>query len=155
MSIEEKERDGKIGIEDLHSTYQMLAGIALIVSTVILFKMKRERYAWVTLIPTAWLLICTLTAGLQKLLSTDVKIGFLSHAFKYQDAVAQGKVLAPAKSMDQMQQIILNDYVDAALAGAFVAVVVSIAIFGVIYAVRALGNPSVSTAEVGGMAAAE
>jgi carbon starvation protein CstA len=117
--------------------------------------MKRERYAWVTLIPTAWLLICTLTAGLQKLLSPDVKIGFLSHAFKYQDAAAQGKLLAPAKSMDQMQQIILNDYVDAALAGAFVAVVVAIAIFGVIYAVRALGNPSVSTVEVGGMAAAE
>ena len=32
---------------------QMLAGIALIACTVILFKMKRERYAWVTLIPTA------------------------------------------------------------------------------------------------------
>ena len=24
--------------------------------TVVLFKMKRERYAWVTLVPTAWLL---------------------------------------------------------------------------------------------------
>jgi carbon starvation protein len=134
---------------------QMLAGIALIASTVILFKMKRERFAWVTLIPTAWLLICTLTAGLQKLLSADTKIGFLSHAAKYQDAASQGKILAPAKSMDQMQQIIFNDYVDSALAAAFVAVVVAIAIFGVMYAVRALSNPSVTTVEVGGMAAAE
>ncbi len=31
---------------------QMLAGIALILCTVILFKMKRERYAWVTILPT-------------------------------------------------------------------------------------------------------
>ena len=30
---------------------QMLAGIALILCTVILFKMKRERYAWVTILP--------------------------------------------------------------------------------------------------------
>ena len=45
---------------------QMLAGIALIMCTVVLFKMKRQRYAWVTIVPTVWLLICTLTAGLQK-----------------------------------------------------------------------------------------
>jgi uncharacterized short protein YbdD (DUF466 family) len=46
---------------------QMLAAIALMLCTVVLFKMKRERYAWVTMLPTAvWLLICTLTAGWQK-----------------------------------------------------------------------------------------
>ena len=42
---------------------QMLAGIALILATVVLFKMKRERYAWVTIVPTVWLCICTLTAA--------------------------------------------------------------------------------------------
>jgi carbon starvation protein len=47
---------------------QMLAGIALILCTVVLFKMKRERYAWVTALPAVWLLLCTLTAGLQKVL---------------------------------------------------------------------------------------
>jgi carbon starvation protein len=31
---------------------QMLAGIALILCTVVLFKMKRERDAWVTIVPT-------------------------------------------------------------------------------------------------------
>src|SRR6201997_4310108 len=50
---------------------QMLAGIALTLCTVILFKMKRERHAWVTIVPTAWLLICTLTAGLEKLFHPD------------------------------------------------------------------------------------
>src|SRR5450631_2922972 len=46
---------------------QMLAGIALLLCTSVLVKMKRQRYVWVTLVPTAWLLITTLTAGVQKI----------------------------------------------------------------------------------------
>lgn len=57
---------------------QMLAGMALMLCAVVLFKMKRQRYAWVALVPTAWLLICTLTAGWQKAFSPDAKIGFLA-----------------------------------------------------------------------------
>ena len=128
---------------------QMLAGIALILCTVILFKMKRERYAWVTIFPTAWLLVCTLTAGLQKIFSDDPKIGFLAHARKFDDALASGKVVGPAKTLAEMQRVINNDYVDATLAVLFVAVVVAMAIFGVIALVRALGSPSITSAEIG------
>ncbi len=127
---------------------QMLAGIALILCTVILFKMKRERYAWVTILPTLWLLVCTLTAGLQKVFSDNPKIGFLSHARKFEDALASGNVLAPAKTLAEMQRVINNDYVDATLAGLFVAVVVAMAIFGLVALIRALGTPSISSAEV-------
>ncbi|MEG1115336.1 MAG: carbon starvation CstA family protein, partial [Janthinobacterium sp.] len=74
---------------------QMLAAVALILGTVVLFKMKRERFAWATAVPAVWLLICTLTAGFQKLLHSDVKIGFLAHARKYQDALTAGDILAP------------------------------------------------------------
>jgi carbon starvation protein len=59
---------------------QMLAAVALVLGTVVLFKMKRGRYAWVTLLPTCWLLICTLTAGWQKLFDADPKVSFLTHA---------------------------------------------------------------------------
>ena len=59
---------------------QMLAAIALMLGTVVLFKMKRERYAWVTIVPTVWLLICTLTAGWQKIFDAEPKVGFLAHA---------------------------------------------------------------------------
>lgn len=52
---------------------QMLAGIALMLCAVVLFKMKRQRYAWVAL-PTSWLLICTLTAGWQESFSPDTKV---------------------------------------------------------------------------------
>ncbi|QHE90518.1 carbon starvation protein A [Pandoraea fibrosis] len=109
---------------------QMLAAIALILATCVLFKLKRERFAWVTILPTLWLLACTLTAGWQKMFDPDPKVGFLAHAAKYQAALADGKLLAPAKSVAQMQQIVFNDYVDATLAGVFMFVVVAVAVFG-------------------------
>ncbi len=129
---------------------QMLAGMALILCTVILFKMKRERYAWVTILPTMWLLICTLTAGLEKILSADPKIGFLAHAHKFEDALAAGKIVAPAKSLEQMQKVIGNDYVDATLAGLFIAVVVAIAVLGLISLAKALRNKAVTSVEIEG-----
>ncbi|WP_338758672.1 carbon starvation CstA family protein [Massilia sp. METH4] len=116
---------------------QMLAGIALILATVVLFKMKRARYAWVTIVPTIWLLICTLYAGWQKVFDPNPKIGFLAHADKYSDALARGEVLAPAKSIEQMRQVIFNDYLDAGLAAFFMVVVLSVLVFGVRMALRA------------------
>ncbi len=62
---------------------QMLAGMALMLCAVVLFKMKRQRYARVALVPTAWLLICTLTAGWQKAFSPDAKVGFPAIANKF------------------------------------------------------------------------
>lgn len=128
---------------------QMLAGIALILCTVVLFKMKRERYAWVTILPTLWLLVCTLTAGLQKVFSSVPAIGFISHAWVFSDAARAGRVLAPAKTLDEMHRVIFNDYVDATLAALFVAVVVAIAVYGLMAIRRALGNPQVTAVEVG------
>src|SRR3954447_15041206 len=110
---------------------QMLAAVALTLCTVVIFRMKRERYAWVTIAPTAWLAICTLTAGLQKVFHPDPRIGFLSHATRYSDALAQGQVLAPAQNAGQMSQIVWNDRIDAALAVLFVLVVVSILFYGI------------------------
>ncbi|HEV7619353.1 MAG TPA: carbon starvation CstA family protein [Burkholderiaceae bacterium] len=127
---------------------QMLAGIALILATAVLFKMKRDRYAWVTIVPTIWLLICTLTAGWQKVFSANPKVGFLAHADGYRTALEQGKLLAPAKSIDQMRQIIFNDYVDASLAFLFMFVVVSVLFFGIrtILSARNKNRPSVDEA---------
>ena len=109
---------------------QMLAGLALIFASVVLIKMKRERYLWVTALPMTWLLVCTLSAGWQKMFSDDVKLGFLAHAHKFGEALAQGQVLAPAKSIADMQRIVRNDHVDAALTLLFMAVVVLTLLFG-------------------------
>ncbi|MGF9914230.1 carbon starvation CstA family protein [Paenibacillus ehimensis] len=105
---------------------QMLAGMALILGSTILLKMGKKAYAWVTLVPTVWLLTITMTAGWQKLFHPDAKIGFLTHAQQYQDAMNAGKLLAPAKTAAQMQQIITNDYVDAILCGLFMIIVLAV-----------------------------
>src|SRR5262252_3438431 len=110
---------------------QMLAAVALLLGTVVLFKMKKDRYAWVTIAPAAWLLVCTLTAGWQKVFSEDIKVGFLSHANKFADAIAQGQVLAPAKSAEEMSRIVFNDRLDAALCVLFMLVVVSVLYYSV------------------------
>jgi carbon starvation protein len=110
---------------------QMLAAIALILATVVLFRMKRERYAWVTILPAAWLLVCTLSAGLLKLVSVDPRVGFLAHAANFSAAIARGELLAPAKSIKDMHAILLNDRIDAALTAVFLVVVLSIVGFGV------------------------
>ncbi|ATQ44117.1 carbon starvation CstA family protein [Caulobacter mirabilis] len=117
---------------------QMLAAVALVLATVVLFKMKRQRYAWVTALPAAWLVACTMTAGALKLFSPDPAVGFLSHAAKFSKALADGTVLAPAKSLADMQQIVLNDRINATLCALFIAVVLSILVYGVRAALKAL-----------------
>jgi len=110
---------------------QMLAAIALVLGTVVLFRMKQDRYAWVTILPTAWLLICTLTAGFQKLFDPSARVSFLTHAAQYKQALAENRILAPAKSTAEMSRIIFNDYVNAGLCAIFMFVVVSITLFGI------------------------
>jgi carbon starvation protein len=110
---------------------QMLAGMAMIFVCVVVVKMKREKYLWIPLLPTAWLLICTMTAGWQKIFHPDPKIGFLANAEKFGAALASGEVLAPAKSIKDMERIVFNNQLDAALCVLFMAVVTLMAILGV------------------------
>jgi len=92
---------------------QLLAAVALCVSTTILVKMGKMRHAWVTLVPLAWLAAATLTAGWQKVFSPLPALGFLAHA----------RSLANSTSPDAARMI-FNDRIDAALALFFMAVVV-------------------------------
>ncbi|HXA36291.1 MAG TPA: carbon starvation CstA family protein [Steroidobacteraceae bacterium] len=127
---------------------QMLAGIALLLCTSVLVKMKRERYVWVTLLPTAWLLITTLTAGVQKIFHPDPKIGFLALAHKFSDAAAQGKVLAPAKSIAEMQRVAFNNYLDAVVCGVFVVLVLAMCFFALKICLQALRQAQPTAAEI-------
>ncbi|MES2908964.1 MAG: carbon starvation CstA family protein [Pseudomonadota bacterium] len=102
---------------------QMLAAIALLLVGTLLVKAQRARHAWVALLPASWILVVTLTAGWQKLFHVDPRIGFLAHADKFSAAFAEGEVLAPAKSLAQMQQVIFNDHINATLCVLFMSVV--------------------------------
>lgn len=120
---------------------QMLAGIALMLGTVVLFKMKRDRYAWVTAVPAVWLLICTTWAGLIKIFDSNPAQGFLAQAHKYQDAIASGTITAPAKTVGQMQQIVVNAYVNTSLTVLFLLVVFSILFYALKTIATARRNP--------------
>jgi carbon starvation protein len=126
---------------------QMLAAIALMLATVCLVKMKRERYVWIPLMPAAWLVVCTLTAGWQKVFSGDPKISFVAHARQFADALAAGKVLAPAKTIEDMRRVVVNDYVDATLCVLFMLVVVATVAFGIRAWLAARGTRAPTTQE--------
>jgi carbon starvation protein len=91
---------------------QLLAAVALCVATTVLIKMGRMRYSWVTLVPLAWLATATMTAGWQKVLSPDPKLGFLAHARSLEGS-----------TVPNVSRMIFNDRLDAALAIFFMAVV--------------------------------
>ncbi len=116
---------------------QMLAGMALMLCAVVLFKMKRQRYAWVALLPTSWLLICTLTAGWQKSFSPDTKVGFLAIANKFQAMIDSGNI-PPQYTESQLAQLVFNNRLDAGLTIFFMIVVVVLALFSIKTALAAL-----------------
>jgi len=120
---------------------QMLAGIALMLCTVVLFKMKKDRYAWVTIVPTVWLLICTTSAGLIKLFHSSPAVGFIAQARLYQQAIANGEYLGRATTPGQMQQVVINGYVNATLTALFLLVVLSVLLYSVRTIIKARKNP--------------
>jgi carbon starvation protein len=117
---------------------QLLAAIALTLATTILVKSGKIRWAWVTGVPLAWDAIVTLTASWQKIFHDDPKIGFFAQRQKYADALADGKVLAPAKSLDDMHTVVLNSTVDGVLVSLFALLVVIVIANAVVVCVRAV-----------------
>ena len=134
---------------------QMLAAIALLLCTSVLVKMKRERFVWVTLVPTVWLLVTTLTAGVQKIFHTDPRIGFVALANKFSDAAAKGTLLAPAKSIEEMRRVAFNNYLDAVVCGLFVLLVIAMCIATVVVCMRALKQARPTAQEIPPVAGVE
>jgi carbon starvation protein len=98
---------------------QLLATVALCVATTVIIKMGKARYAWTTLLPLAWLIIVTMTAGVSMLFSSNPRLGFLARAQLRHAARAAGTLPPGVKSMSDLTQMIANDYLDAAVAAFF------------------------------------
>ncbi|HEY9899108.1 MAG TPA: carbon starvation CstA family protein [Pantanalinema sp.] len=92
---------------------QLLAGIALCVGTTILLKMGKARFAWVTVLPLAWIVVVTGVAGLQKLLSPEPTIGFLAHKAMLALKLAAGGL--PADKVAETSALMRNDTINAGL----------------------------------------
>ncbi|HEX6627903.1 MAG TPA: carbon starvation CstA family protein [Gemmatimonadaceae bacterium] len=105
---------------------QLLAAVALCVGTTIIIKMGKGRYAWVTILPLAWLAIVTLTAGYQKILSPDPKLGFLAHATAVRAQISNSILPAGVQTLSDARRLIVNDYIDAGVAAFFLISVIVI-----------------------------
>ncbi|MBD2783417.1 carbon starvation protein A [Xenorhabdus sp. DI] len=121
---------------------QMLAAVALVLGTVVLIKMKRSQYIWVTVIPAVWLLICTTWALGLKLFSDNPRLeGFFFLAKEYKQRIAEGGAELTAAQISNMNHIVVNNYTNAGLSILFLVVVYSIIIYGIKTAIKASKNP--------------
>lgn len=134
---------------------QLLASIALCLATTILLKMQladgpnrsagRPTLALVTLIPLAWLLSVTLTAGVQKIFHSNPRIGFLAAAQaldakipdlerKQQAAQTAGdaaQIKAATKAVRDARILRFNNRVDTIVTAAFLLLVGAIVLLSI------------------------
>jgi carbon starvation protein len=103
---------------------QLLAAAALTAATTIFIRSGRARYAFATLLPLAWLLSVTMTAGWLKIFSPDRRIGFLAQAEHLAGQLAAGTVAS--EKVRETQSVIANNRLDAAVTGLFMALVLII-----------------------------
>ena len=103
---------------------QLLAAVALCVATTIIIRMGKARYAFVTLLPLAWITVVTMSAGVAKIFSPLPRLGFVAHAHVLEAARAAGTLPPGVKSATDLGRMIFNDYLDAAVAGFFLVLVV-------------------------------
>ncbi len=92
---------------------QLLAAIALCVATTVLVKMHRAKYIWVTVVPLAWLVTVTFSAGWQKIFSDSPAIGLL----------AQAQVIASGPQTASTPTLLFNARLDAAVCAVFLFMV--------------------------------
>jgi len=127
---------------------QLLAAIALALCVTLLLKHGKARYVWVPGIALAWDLIVTMTASWQKVFSGDPKIGFFQQRSVFSAAFDQGKVLPPAKSIDQMQQVITNSTVNGVLSAVFALLTLTVVASAIPIWIKALKSGGLSTTEI-------
>jgi carbon starvation protein len=127
---------------------QMLAAIALMLCTVVMFKMKRHQYAWIPILPTVWLLICTMTAGWQKAFSADPAISFFAKANQLSGKLANFVPDSTFKTQEQLKQVIFNNQLDGILTIVFMVVVVAIGFFTIKSCIEGYKNPKPSSKEI-------
>ena len=99
---------------------QMLAAIALCVATSIIVKSGKVKYAWVTGLPLAWLIVITSTAAYEKVFSSDIRIGFFAAANNLSAQLSAGTLSADKAAV--APQLIFNQHLDAYLTMFFVVV---------------------------------
>ena len=128
---------------------QMLAGDRADPRTVVLFKMKRERYAWVTIVPTIWLLHLHADRRPPEALPPGSGDRLPRARAQFSGALASGQDPGPGQDDRGDAAHRLQRHVDAALCALFIAVVLAMLVYGFLAIRQALSNPNVSAKEMG------
>jgi carbon starvation protein len=116
---------------------QLLAAIALCVGTTVIIRMGKARYAYITLIPLAWLTVACGVAGWEKIFSSEPRLGFLAHARLLE--TSQPQVANAAR-------LAFNDRLDAVVAACFLVAVAVILVESIrAWLPKPVGVPVTST----------
>lgn len=91
-----------------------------------------------TILPTVWLFVTSMTSGWQKIFHEKPSIGFLAQAKRFSAGIDSGTLIAPAKTIKDMETIVMNNYINAALCGFFMLVAVTMLISAFFVIRRAL-----------------
>jgi carbon starvation protein len=124
---------------------QLLAAIALCVGTTLLIKLHKARYAFITLVPLAWVAVVTFTAGVMKVFDPSPKIGFLAHRDSLAAKLASGAI--PADKIADTMAIMRNDLINAGVASLFLLMTGLILVLSIIQWVRILQGRGLPLAE--------
>jgi carbon starvation protein len=124
---------------------QMLAAIALSVSTGIIIKNSKPLYALVTGGPLAWLALVTTVAAWQKVVSPDPKLGFFSAAGDMAAKLAAGTL--PPEKAAVAPQLIFNQRLDGWLTILFTVILWFVILDMARICVRRLSGKAVNTSE--------
>lgn len=126
---------------------QLLAAVALTIVTVIVIKKGQLRWAWIPALPLVWDLIVTMTASWQKIFSADPLLGYWKQHSEYAAARHAGKLLAPAKSLADMDKIVRNTYIQGTLSIVFALLVLVVAVVGLVVCVQAVRRGTSTSTE--------
>ena len=109
---------------------QMLAGMALLLATVVLFKAKKERFAWVFIVPLTFVLITTLSAAFAKLMPAngDRVHDAVSHVAAVQIWTKKLETLSDPVAISKAEAVIRNNTIDAILCAFFILVTFTVLI---------------------------
>lgn len=120
--------DPQGGVKSLWTLFgvsnQMLAGIAFLVVITVLFKMGKAKQAWIAIVPTAWVLVSTLYAGIQKLLPANGERvhDAVSHIALWQINSAKAASATDPVLAERFATIATNNLVNAGLCAFFMFV---------------------------------
>ena len=116
---------------------QLLAAIALAIVMAIVAARKNFKYLWIVAVPLALTAVITITASLYKIFSPTPSIGYWANHFAYRDALAAGETsLGLAGSVEAMEAVVRNTFVQGTLSIVFVTLSIIVIITAVMAVIK-------------------